>query len=219
MAQKNFKNYLLEMLTIVFSITLSFMLNEWRENAQNEAKQVRYLRHFEENLSEDSLKIYQEINDLKSVARASDSIIEYSIGGREVDSLDFFIQTQPVYSTIPINDLAYKELTQTGESGLIKNRNLLKDLISYYDIHFWEIKEYSAIDRKVVLERLLPFYEENLGGADSIQNRSIIRSLRFINLIGYNKNFKSRQIALLQKQLERIGILQSQIRQELRRLD
>lgn len=219
MAGKNLRGYFLEMLTIVFSITLSFMLNEWRTNAQNESKQIQYLEQFSENLVGDSIKISQEIRDLARIARAADSLFVALTTGREPDSLEYFLGMQPTYSTIPVNDLAYKELVQTGESGLIKNRHLLKELISYYDIHFWEIKEYSAIDRKVVLDRLLPFFEEKLEGLIPIQKNKSALTGQFINIINYNKNFKIRQKALFEEQLKRISGLRIKIETELAHLN
>ena len=65
----NWKSYLLEFLTVVFSILMAFGLNNWNENNKEKAAAMRYLEGIKQevtlNLEEVTTKLdyHKELND------------------------------------------------------------------------------------------------------------------------------------------------------------
>ncbi|MCB0662965.1 MAG: hypothetical protein KDC24_09510 [Saprospiraceae bacterium] len=212
------KNYFLELITIVVGIMLSFFINEWRENSKNKEKEITYLQNIKEELYADTSLIRDEINILGVISRGADTILNLNFDRPRPDSIELFIKAQTLYSTLPQRRITYHELQQTGESRLIKNRELLRDIINYYESVVWEIKEYNKIDENHVLNHLIPYYSAHFDMEKEKGNRQVINDLLFRNLLRFNKGFKEMQINLYKKQLKEIEVLGNEIKNELEKL-
>lgn len=212
------KNYFFELVTIVVGIMLSFLINEWRENAKNKDKEISYLDNLRSELLADTSKIRDEIAALALIERGVDTILNMDIEKRVPDSLQIFLRSQALYSSLPQRRITYRELQQTGESYLITNRNLLRDIITYYESVVWEIKEYNKIDENHVLNQLIPYFTAKIDMEGGSLVQQPFKEKHFRNILRYNKGFKMVQIALYKKQLEEIRKLNAAIEDEIIKL-
>jgi hypothetical protein len=212
------KNYFFELVTIVVGIMLSFFINEWREDAKNKKKEIIYLDNLRTELLADTTKIREEIEILKLIERGADTLLTMNVAKRIPDSLQTYIKSQGLYSTLPLRRITYEELQQTGESYLIRNRDLLRDIITYYESVVWEIKEYNKIDENHVLNHVIPYYTANIDMDGGPISQQPFKDKLFRNLLRYNKGFKTIQVGLYKKQLEEIYKLNTAIEAELEKL-
>ncbi len=215
---KKVRNYFFELLIIIIGISISFLLNEWRVNYGNRQLEKASLLGLQDNLAEDTTVIIAEMEILESIIESCTKLTEYNIDKWGRDSLNRFIRPTRQYSTIPINDISYRIMEQTGESKHIRNRTLLNDIIRLYDNHYWEIKIYNDIDKKIVLDQYLPYFAKHFDNFDNFNQQhdlSVLHDRQFLNLVRTNRTFKQIQVVLYQRQLERIRKLMARIDREL----
>jgi hypothetical protein len=200
------KHYFLELVTIVIGILLSFFINEWRETQKNKKAELNYISNLREEILSDTSQIHQEIKLLDFIVRGADSILNIQGDlGQFPDSMQLYFLSQMQYSTLPLRQTTYRELQQTGESKLISNRELLREVIEYYENTVWQIREYNDIDKNMVLNELIPYCSANFDMRGMIKEFSEeLLDKQFVNLLSYNKNFKKVQIFLYREQLKKI---------------
>ncbi|MEZ5056403.1 MAG: DUF6090 family protein [Saprospiraceae bacterium] len=214
------KHYFLELITIVIGILMSFFITEWRENQKHEKAELNYISNLKEEILSDTTQIHEEIKVLDFIARGADSILNIQSDERRYpDSIRMYFLSQPQYSTLPLRQTTYRELQQTGESKLISNRELLREVIEYYENTVWQIKEYNDIDKNMVLNELIPYYSANFDLKKVVAEFSTdLQAIQFVNLLTYNKNFKKVQIFLYREQLKKIKELGQKLQEEYKRL-
>ena len=219
MKERNWQSYLYELITIILGISISFLANECRVNYGNTIQEQRILSDIHENLLTDSTLINEEVKALQFVDYVCSRVLRLdNIDALPQDSIDLFFRCTQLYSTLPVNDIAYQAMEQTGEFALISNRTLLKKIIGLYDIHYFNINEYNEVDKNLILDRVIPYYEANFPHGedfDSEKANAVIQELHFRNLIKNNQHFKRIQIRLYQEQQKLIRELIREIELEL----
>ncbi|MGB0861636.1 MAG: hypothetical protein ACPGXZ_01910 [Saprospiraceae bacterium] len=156
--RKTPKQYAIELIILVFGITVSFLLNEWRENIQHRRIEQQTLLTIQENLAADTLMLSQQ-----------DLVFDMFIGRLEklldedkssyADSLDFYLDASISYGAFFETTIGYNEMTQTGNSQHIRDRKLLQSIIRYYTKSLVFLKEWTKIDEQFVLNRSIPHFE------------------------------------------------------------
>lgn len=216
-----FGGLLFELIIIILGISISYGLNEWRIYANDRAEELNILKELKQNLVDDTTLIRDELNSVENIIKQCRRLTAIKQAPIPDDSLGIYFGAIMSYSTISYNDLVYRLLKETGESKLITNRELLKDIISLYDKHYWLIKENNQIDAKVVLEQMVPFVVES--GIDFVSlesvKKAIAKDTKLNNYINLNASLKGNQQRLYAKQLIRIQELIKKVDAEIKRLE
>jgi len=216
-----FGGLLFELIIIILGISISYGLNEWRIYTNDRAEELNILKELKQNLADDTTLIRDELNSVSNIIKQCRRLTAIKKAPISDDSLGIYFSAILSYSTISYNDLVYRLLKETGESKLITNRELLKDIISLYDKHYWLIKENNQIDAKVVLEQMVPFVVES--GIDFVSVESVKKAVandtRLNNYINLNASLKGNQQRLYAKQLIRIQDLIKKVDAEIQLLE
>ncbi len=216
MQRANWTYYLGELVIIVVGIMLSFLLNEWRLGRQEQKQERVILENIRENLQEDQYLMEEEVKALHEVQRVTRRYLD--LEWVPEDSLRYYSGYLQVYSTFPFNNLAYREMEQTGESKFIRNRELLKQIISHYEKDYFAIKEYNEVDKRLILDRIMPYIDHHFPNRSRLlipENEEQLRASPFQNLVRNNFYFKAVQIQLYQAQMAKMDSLIRQIEREL----
>jgi hypothetical protein len=102
--RKSRSSYFFDLIVIIAGITVSFIVNEWRESNKLEAKKEQLLVDINKDLYADSLVQEGTINIYKIMARSHDTLLEYQTGTLNPDSLTIFLDHFTSY--LPFNATA-----------------------------------------------------------------------------------------------------------------
>ncbi len=160
--RKNLSYYIAELLILVLGISLSFILNEWRQERSERKLETELMMQFRENLILDSISLSAQIQSLDLRMKAAQNLLLVDESSPYSDTtarnLIFIMNFGGFYPT----DITYQEMRSLGNSRLIKNKELLQEIIQLYETDFDLLAEWSNTDRTFVLNDLLPYMNREL---------------------------------------------------------
>ncbi len=183
--RKNLSYYLAELLILVLGISLSFILNEWRQDRSERKLETELMMQFRENLILDSISLSAQIQSLDLRMKAAQNLLLVDESSPYSDTtarnLIFIMNFGGFYPT----DITYQEMRSLGNSRLIKNKELLQEIIQLYETDFDLLAEWSNTDRAFVLNDLLPYMNRelpfarglNFGTMSDAKKRQLMRVL------------------------------------------
>ena len=160
--RRNIKYYIAELLILVLGITLSFVLNEYRQQQRDLKLEDDLLHQFRDNLILDSIMLSGQTKSLE--IRTDFSRYLLGLGDDEVyhDSVGLSLVYLMNYGGFYASDITYQEMRSLGNSRLIRNKTLLNELIQLYEMDYDLVNEWASADRSFLLEELLPYMNRNL---------------------------------------------------------
>ncbi len=159
--RKDLKYYVAELFILVLGISMSFLLNEWRITQSERKVEQQMLMQFRDNLIADSTALSGGIRALEFMGKSANKLLDIQPGDTYEDSVAFSIAVIANFSGFYINDIAYQEMRSLGNSRMIKNDSLLKEIIQLYESDYDIVKEWTSADRGFLLNDLLPYMNQN----------------------------------------------------------
>jgi hypothetical protein len=138
--------YLLEMVVIVLSISISFGLDQWKERRREAELEQLYLKTLADNLASDIDKLHEVIPETQLVLRKAQGLLDRNRASAPVtpaqeDLLD--IARRPSFLA---HDAAFSDLRSSGNLRVIHDFGLKNAVFDYYG-------EYDSIRAKEASER------------------------------------------------------------------
>lgn len=138
--QNRTKKYLLyaigEIILVVIGILIALQINNWNTNKKDIDKEYRYLIEIRENLNEDLQKIQDVLDKNRSKLQSIDSSFYYLSQMDKYPKLGKeFSQFLPIvtnYSLFEPTNVAFSNITSTGNIDIIRSDNLRKEISRYY---------------------------------------------------------------------------------------
>lgn len=167
--KRNLKYYLAELTILVLGISLSFVLNEYRIQQQEEKKEVELLQNFRDNLILDSLSLHiqMKVQDLRK--ESAESLLALTPESEFTDSIAYHIVILLNYGGFYPTDITYQEMRSLGNSRLIQNTQLLNEIIQLYEADYDLVGEWAGLDKAFMLNELLPYVHDNFPFAPKFQ--------------------------------------------------
>ena len=155
--RQEWKKYLIDILVIIIGISLSFLLDEWRQNLREKKVEIQALESIQNNLITDTTLLATRIKICDKFLWGYDQALTYESEEFPEDSLAIYFDYMLSYIGFNATDIGYEELKQTGHSSLISNKVLLNDIIRFYGNNVSLIKEWNDIDKQFILRDLIPY--------------------------------------------------------------
>jgi hypothetical protein len=216
----------IEVLVLVAGITISFALDEWRTERGNRRTERRALELIRDDLVADSAMLATLDRRLAAMVRAHAALLD----GPPADSIDIYMDLAISYVIFMKTDVAYEQLRQTGDARHLRNRKLFDDVVQAYNNEYTRAGEWDAINRDFVLDRMIPYLDDNApfvdaGTRDGIAlgmapvYHRLIRTDRFRNLLRTERNFRDLQRLVYRLAAQRGATLLRDVRRELATAD
>lgn len=157
-----FKYYLAELLILVLGISLSFALNEYRLENSERAHEEELLVQLRDNLATDSSLLFQNVDQIGTYIRKHGELLNLDTKAKFTDSLSVNVAYLLSYFDYSPVNIAYTEMQSLGNSRIIQNKDLLKDLIALYNNGFSSLEEWTNADRQFVLNQMMPYIAATL---------------------------------------------------------
>jgi len=132
---KYFKYAIVEIVLVVIGILIALQINNWNENRISQAKSKYYYQRIVEDLDfmvatlETRIKRGEFIR--KHVASATHILKKGVLTEKNKDTLDFAFNAYYQFNGINSNLNSIEELKSSGQFGLIRDKNLRKELADY----------------------------------------------------------------------------------------
>jgi hypothetical protein len=215
--------YVLEVVVIVFSISLSFALDAWRESRHQHELEQLYLHTLSDNLESDGRTLDDVTRETERVLAATRLLIALSerpspfVAGPFRSAVGTMVQ-RPSFVA---HDAAFANLRSSGNLQVIRDFGLKNALFDYYQ-DLENIKATEAAEREVLISVIGPYLVRSMplrpGSDDSgapvmaqvlssveFQNGCWIRMQNRAELLGKYRKARveeSRIVALIRKQLD-----------------
>ncbi|MBO3699160.1 hypothetical protein [Roseivirga sp. E12] len=160
-SSRNLKYFLAELMILIIGISVSFVLNEYRQQKREESQEVQLLQSFKANLINDSTILSGGAKLMASQIESAERLILLSKGAPFTDSTALDVVT--LLSYIPFNseDITYQEMKSLGINHIIQNDTLSKEIIGLYERSYENIHEWTGIDANHVKEKLITYSIEH----------------------------------------------------------
>lgn len=219
-------SYFAEFLIIIAGITVSFILNEWREQNKLEHKKEQLLLDINKDLFADSLVLEQTIAIYKMMARSHDTLLKYQTGTLNPDTLNLFLDYFVSY--LPFNATAntYKRINSDPEMFIERKDSLIWYYLNLHNIVYPRLQDWFYVERDFVLQTALPYMDKN---APFIYPTPINRSFNgevfyelrkkdeFMNYLKSGRVYKESMRQVYQQGFDYLKFIKSNIRKELTR--
>ncbi len=223
-ARLDWTRLFLEFVIVVVGITLSFWVQDLREQGRERKEEARYLEGFTRELRTDLEVLRSRMELLKRMSVG----IRATLAPEQrqtltVVQLDQIMDAALTYVGFTPSTATYSELRQTGGSKLIQNKGLLAEVIHLYERDYRQAAEWDEVNHSFILDRMFPFIEEfgpgvhgSVTGTMATGYHVVFQALekeqRFRNLLTTNVTFKDGQHAIY-------GGLEARIEEVLAELD
>lgn len=151
--KEKWPEYLVEIIVIILGITISFALDEWKEQSQKRELEQVYLKSLHNDLIQDIRSLQETIEETQLVIRQAHMLLTLAEQSPKSDSAPitparFFtairdIVRRPLFIA---HDATFSDLKSSGNIQLIRDFPLKNALFGYY-------LDYESIKLKEVAER------------------------------------------------------------------
>lgn len=223
---RNLRYFLAELFILIIGITVSFALNEYWQQKREEKQEVVLLKSFKNNLVSDSTLLSLGVDFMESQTEAAQKLILLSPNAGYTDSLALNVVTLLSYIPFDPQDITYEEMKSLGNSQIIQNDSLSKQLIGLYESVYEAITEWSSIDSEHVKGKLIPYTIDHFPFAPNMnysvltdkKKKQLVASVQadeFKYLVQWGFIYKASSIATFDNGLQTIRSIIKQIDEEI----
>ena len=145
--------FVIEVLTIVAGLTVSFLIDEWRHERKQREREIQILYSISEDLKADHKFAVRRIERNEESILISKKLLDPdSIGKVQEDKLQNWIRGLHNFSVFLGNDYTYKTISAEART-LISNASLRKRLQMYYSVDYGLAYDWEDYERKLSSKR------------------------------------------------------------------
>ncbi len=193
--QPNFSRFLIEILIIMVGILLSLAFSSWLENRKDRKEEQLALEQIKENLLTDLQQLEDQLElRQRQLAFSQQMLDQIADDSLSIDQNTFVQGMRYLAITVSFtpNTVTFETLKSTGQLGLIKEKQILENLVGLYQMQYGNVALNNG-DLASFRERyILPFILENFnmqksmtGKLEAIDFRPVLESRSFVNLLTY----------------------------------
>lgn len=192
----------LELVVLVVGISASFALEEWRGERENARIERRAWEAVQVELAADTVAIRRQMTRLERMIRASGELLT----GPPADSVDAYLDLAISYTGFTPTANAWAELRASSAGRQLQRRALFDTLAALHLREYERAGQWDAINRQIVLDRVLPYltvnapasYAEAMRGGLETQGfgptwAAMRRDRVFRNLLATQRSFREAQ--------------------------
>lgn len=218
--------YISEIFIIVIGVSISIWMSEWQNDREKAHKGRELLKEIHTNLVLDSTNFNSHIKAIdQQIKWGIPLVVQDSLAGR-MDSVLFFVSAVPNYVPFEATTVGYTHLHGSGGFELIKDKELLKEIIQVYSSDYEKLEMYSDGLNKYIHEQIIPFYNKNMPLFMSLELEALgeqlepfkatLKSQEYRNMVRIHVNIMGQYVTAYKSTLEKMGPLLEKIEKEIR---
>ena len=166
LTENKFNKYLLyaigEIILVVIGILIALGINNWNIKNVQQNEVITYLTSIKSNLIQDTLSLSYRNQDIKQNIQTFDSIANLINTDESISSLDSQL-TRALFNThrFITEKNSFEDLTSNGKFGLIKNKEIKEEILSYYNFIENSSLPFNNSLETYTRETLAPYFMKN----------------------------------------------------------
>lgn len=179
---------LTEVLIIVFAITLSLLVERWREHAHEQKTEKQFLMGLKKDLEADLEQEKEDSASYTVLKRNWDYFQRLGTGNAAYseDSMKSYQWTLLNNTTFLPNNSRFEALKSSGELGVIENDSLQNLILDLYQNKIPQLHLSSDIFTNFKNVQFIPYILQNMKpGSDSVQVTTMFKQPLMQNYLGY----------------------------------
>lgn len=222
--RKSKSSYFFDFIIIIAGITVSFVVNEWRETKKLETKKELLLVDINKDLFADSLVLERVIGIYSTMARSHDTLLKYQTGTLDPDSLGMFLDHFTSYMPFKATANTYKRINTDSEMNIERKDSLIWYYMNLHNIVYPGIKEWFDVEKDFVLKTALPYMDKNAPFIyPAPKNKSfsgeVFYELRkndeFMNYLKSGRVYKSSMLQVYQQGFNYLKFIKGNVRKQI----
>lgn len=217
-------SYFVEFIIIIAGITVSFILNEWRETNKYELKKEHLLVDINKDLYADSLVLNRMIEVYQTMASSHDTLLEYRTGTLELDSLNDYLDHFTSYMPFNATANTYKRINSDPEMTIERKDSLIWYYLNLHNSVYPQIDSWFEVEKSFVLNTALPYMDKNApfiypSPVNRSFNGEVFYELRkkdeFMNYLKSGRVYKQSMLQLLRLSFNYLKFIKAQIQADI----
>ncbi|MBC7893698.1 MAG: hypothetical protein H7Y12_15880 [Sphingobacteriaceae bacterium] len=129
--REKWAEYLVEILVIIFSISASFALDEWKDNRSKRELEQAYLNGLSTDLKTDSTHLIEVITETEVIVGKARELVKE---GRSLQSAEFLNDVRYIFNRprFVAEDATFSDLKSSGNFQVLRDFALKNALFGYY---------------------------------------------------------------------------------------
>lgn len=219
--------FLIEFIIVTLGVSISLVLNDWREDRKNQELEIQILGVVLSNLEMDSTIVENHHKGLDVFSRSTRKLLE---GETEItlDSFNIYLDHITSYSKLQTIDVGFRELSSSGIQ--LQNDSLARQLLSYYTAIYNYVEEWNSISSDFILHEMIPYLINDFPelavaegqvprfAVKEVPGPEVLSDSRFNNLLVTNLIYQQSMRVISEVRQERLQALLRNTRSELKRL-
>jgi len=220
--------YFIEFLIIIAGIMVSFLLNEWREDRSLEEKKITLLKEIQTDLKKDSAVLTYSMGFYKKMLQSHDSLLLNRNKKFNEDSLDIYLDYVCSYYPFQPAEKTYLKIHNNNNLVIEKEDSLFEDFLNLHNFLYANYKEWSFIEKNFVLNKMLPYLDENASfhyppPENKLFDGEVFYELKdqstFMNYIKSGRLYKFAMIGISEACMAQLNQLNQEISTHLREIE
>jgi hypothetical protein len=189
LVREKWPEYVIEILVIIISITISFVFDEWREKQRKTEVEQIYLKGLANDTETDRNQLVEIVEETKQILQKTNHLLIASRQSLPTDSAQNllnairFIMKRPRFVS---EDVTFTDLKSTGNMQLMTSPGLKRALFEYYKkvestvlVENAELDAVTAISGPYLISRI-PFVDGNQRDIRPLLNETEFRNILFL---------------------------------------
>ena len=162
---------LLEILIIVFAVSLSIWLHNWSESSKDREEERDFLVGLKQDLQADHQDLEAGRADFNHILAGTKYFVRVGKGEAvNSDSAKYYMPILFSYATLFPRSSRFEALRGSGRLGIIRDKQLLVDITELYTVDFPHLERVDDYINDLRKERFLPFFAGHAKLNDSASN-------------------------------------------------
>ena len=154
-------SYLAEFIIIIAGVTVSFLVNEWRENKKTETKKQHLLVDINNDLHADSLVLESMGQLYQIMANAHDTLLSSRKRQLNPDSLTQYLEHFTSYHPFTETANTYKRINADNELTIERSDSLIWYYLNLHNLVYPRMHEWLFVEKEFVMNTALPYMNRN----------------------------------------------------------
>lgn len=162
MLQSQWPKYLVDVLVIILSITISFTFDSFKEESNRKASEQAYLKALLGDITSDSNELKRVIGATENVIDKANWLLSLSDNPKEIKMDEFATAIKEVMErpNFVSKDATFSDLTSSGNMLLLEDINLKAMLFDYHRL-YESVRAVETSERETVNTSIAPYLMKN----------------------------------------------------------
>lgn len=186
--RERWPEYVIEIIVIILSISISFALDEWKDKSRKKELEQFYLKELTRDIESDINQLDEVIAESRNVVQKANALIKLGQGNAQPVDNQFFSDIRFIFKRprFVAQDATFSDLKSTGNMQALSSFPLKSNLFDYYKqyesivlIETAELESTNTLVAPYILKRL-PLTDGSIS-AKKLNLTAIVHDIEFQN--------------------------------------